>query len=103
MKAIELFNRIGSGRENALPRSGDKSVDRGLRELINQANKEGDFIIPSPGGYYRPLLGRPEERAEAEIYLRKELSRARDILFKRLKMRQTLVNMEEQLCRETAS
>ena len=102
IKASELFGYIGNGREGALPRPSDSAIDRGLREMINKANKEGDFIIPSPNGYYRPIISRPEEKADAEIYLRKELTRARDVLLKRLKMKQTLADMEDHVCRETA-
>lgn len=87
-----LFEKIGKGRRNGVSRPSHMASDRALRRLISEANKQGDIIIPlETGGYYRPDLSVPEERAEANIYLRKELHRIRELEEKAFAMEKTLV------------
>ena len=83
-QAERLFERIGTGRDRALRRPSDARLDRQLRRLIADANKSGeDCIINSGGGYYRPGA---EDRAELEIYLKKEMHRIRELKLKALRM-----------------
>lgn len=95
-KAQRLFNRIGYGRGNMIPRPSDEYTDRSLRKLINEANKKGDCIINAGnGGYYRPRPGNTVEEKELNEYLLSELHRARDILVKRLSMKRTFERWRE--------
>ena len=88
MEALELFERIGTGRGNALRRPTDKRTDRKLRRLINAANRSGkDCIINSGKGYYRPDFNSEEEAHEAKAYLNKELHRCREVAYKYKQMR----------------
>lgn len=82
-EAERLFDRIGAGPSRAVPRPKDAKVDRQLRRLIAAANVSGDCIINSGGGYYKP---RKEDRAELDVYLAIEMSRAREIQRKVRKM-----------------
>ena len=78
-----LFDRIRIGSEHALKRPKDPKVDRRLRQLIADANMNGDCIINSGNGYYRPGA---EDRAALEIYLKKEMHRIRELKLKALRM-----------------
>lgn len=73
LDAKNWFNNIGYGKKNAVPRPPNARLDREFRRLIEKANTNGDCIIPSDAGYYRPET--PEEFREAEIYIRKERHR----------------------------
>lgn len=75
-QAEYLFSRIGWGRENALMRPANRTVDRYLRELIARANERGEVIINVGEGYYRPRFFDPVERMEFEEYINKDISRA---------------------------
>ncbi len=86
MRARDHFERISYGYEGGVSRPSNKYADRRLRDLINQANKKGDCIISARGRYYRPRMYLEEEAHEAKRYFASELHRARDILFKRMKM-----------------
>lgn len=85
--AVDYFNKIPDGHRNAMPRPTDKGVDRMLRKMIENANKNGDCIINTGNGYYRPIPQDPTDEAEWNAYLAKELSRARSVLLKREKMK----------------
>ena len=86
-KAKQHFLRIPDGHKNPLPRPSDASTDRAFRELVESANKNGDCIINVGSGYYRPLPGDEIDEKEFNEYLEKDLSRARQVLLKRMKMK----------------
>lgn len=71
-----LFSRIGEGRQNAVTRPLNRTVDRYLRDLVAQANERGEVIINVGNGYYRPRFSDPVERSEFEKYINKDISRA---------------------------
>lgn len=97
-RAEELFERIGTGRHNALKRPSNSYDDRALRELINKANRSGtDCIINNGKGYYRPDLTNEAELHEVNIYLCKEINRCRDIGYKYKKMKQHIRNSMDRL------
>ena len=81
------YTRIGDGHRNAVRRPDIKCtdmdrVDRSLRRMINHANKNGDFIIPGTGGYYRPVTGDPVDELEYKEYRKMEEHRVHDIIIK---------------------
>ena len=79
-----LFDKISTGSARAIQRPKDPKVDRQLRRLISKANLSGeDCIINSGSGYYRPGAN---EKAELEIYLRKEMHRIRELKLRALRM-----------------
>lgn len=85
-RAEHLFNRIGTGAENALSRPSDARTDRALRRLIQEANQSGkDCIINVGGGYFRP--GEDDDVA-FEDYYAAERHRAWEILKKTSRMRE---------------
>lgn len=86
---MSVLERIKFGHKNALKRSGNQFKDRAERREIERANAEGDCIINVGRGYYRPIPGDPVDDKEFEEYMAGELSRARKILNKRMKMRAT--------------
>lgn len=92
MEAELLFTMIPTGRNNALTRPDDQYVDRKLRRMISQANKNGDCIINTGdgSGYYRPDHNDPIDMMELNHYFASELHRAREILFKRRKMKEAI-------------
>ena len=75
-QAESLFSRIGDGRQNAVTRPLNRTVDRYLRDLVAQANERGEVIINIGNGYYRPRFFDPVERIEFEEYTNKDISRA---------------------------
>lgn len=81
-----LFERIPTGSENALHRPSDSRTDRQLRRLIQDANMSGDCIINTGAGYFRP--GEDDDML-FEDYYESERSRAREILRKTSRMRET--------------
>lgn len=76
-QAESLFSRIGDGRQNAVTRPVNRTVDRYLRDLVARANERGEVIINVGNGYYRPRFSDPVERSEFEKYINKDISRAR--------------------------
>lgn len=86
-KAKQYFLRIPDGHKYPLPRPSDASTDRAFRELVENANKNGDCIINVGSGYYRPLPGDEVDEKEFNEYLAKDLSRARQVLLKRMRMK----------------
>ena len=89
-EAERLFNRINSERPVRRPKA--PSVDRAFRQLIENANRSGDCIIPSGNGkgYYRLDADREIDEYAFRIYKSKELARARTIIDKIEKMEETL-------------
>lgn len=87
--AQSIFERIGEGHANAIKRPWNTAVDRALRELIEQANQNGDCIIPRENGdgYYRPIPSDPVDSNEFNIYIKKEASRVKSITLKEMSMR----------------
>lgn len=75
-QAESLFSYIGYGRENAVNRPTNRTVDRYLRDLVARANERGEVIINVGNGYYRPRFSDPVERSEFEEYINKDISRA---------------------------
>lgn len=86
--AKKCFDAIGSGKKNAVSRPPNSRDDRRFRQMIEKANTNGDCIIPSEAGYYRPCT--PEECREAEIYFKKELHRIGVIAQKIRSMQQAI-------------
>lgn len=82
IEARLLFRQIGIGRERAIKRPENRSVDRKLRELIAEANLHGCLIINVGSGIYTPRLDVPEEDSELREYIAKETSRALETLRK---------------------
>ena len=86
-RARQYFLRIPDGHANPLPRPSDAVTDRAFRELVEDANRNGDCIINVGRGYYRPRPEDAVDEKELKEYLAKELSRARKIQTKRLAMK----------------
>lgn len=82
-EAEMLFDKIGTGKESAL-RVPNRFTD--FRALVAEANKNGDCIINTGGGYYRPG---PDDEPELMYYLYRELRRAKSINEKVDAMRET--------------
>lgn len=78
-EAERLFDKIGTGVAYALKRPKDAIVDRQLRRLIADANKNGDCIINDGSGYFRP--GEDDDVA-FEAYCAAERHRGWDIIHK---------------------
>lgn len=91
---IQIEN-IPRGHENAVQRPTNPIEDRVLRSQIEKANRSGDCIINVGHGYYRPVPGNAIDEAELRQYLAKDLSRARNVLFKRKKMSKTFERWRE--------
>ena len=82
IKARLLFRQIGIGRERAIKRPENRSLDRKLRRLIAEANAQGCLIINVGSGIYIPRLDVPEEDSELREYIAKETSRGVETLKK---------------------
>lgn len=79
IKAIELFNKITFGRENAVKRPPDEYTDRILRDLVNEANHKGDCIINVGKGYYKPRPSNAVEALDYKKYRLADSSRENDL------------------------
>lgn len=79
-----LFDMIGK-YDKPIKRPKNPSVDRAFRQLIQEANMNGDCIINNGEGYYRP--GKDDNVDLAE-YLLREQAKAREIMSKCVAMRQ---------------
>ena len=82
--AQAIFDRITSGAGNAVgwPAVIDKSnstIDRALRELVEQANRNGDCIINAGEGYFRPIPGNVVDEYYFHEYMAKEKSRLKEL------------------------
>jgi len=69
-----MFDKIGTGKENAYRATRKDHNDRVAREfraLVKQAQINGDAIITDRDGkgYYRPDMNRPEEVESARHYI----------------------------------
>ena len=82
IEARVLFRIIGIGRERAIKRRENRSLDRKLRRLIAEANAQGCLIINVGSGIYIPRLDVPEEDSELREYIAKETSRGVETLKK---------------------
>lgn len=78
-EAERLFDKIGTGAYYAVRRPKDAKVDRQLRRLISDANKNGDCIINDGSGYFRP--GEDDDVA-FEAYCAAERHRGWEIIHK---------------------
>ena len=82
--AQAIFDRITSGAGNAVGRPAviDKSnstIDRALRELVEQANRNGDCIINAGEGYFRPIPGNTLDEYYFHEYIVKEKNRVKEL------------------------
>lgn len=61
-----IFDKIGTGKGNAVKRPANAHTDRALRRMIEQAQGNGDIIITAGdgAGYFRPDFSDPEEAME---------------------------------------
>lgn len=82
IEARLLFRQIGIGRERAIKRPENRSLDRKLRRLIAEANAQGCLIINVGSGIYIPRLDVPEEDSDLREYIAKETSRGVETLKK---------------------
>jgi hypothetical protein len=82
-RAEILFDSIQTGKENAL-KVHNSFYD--FRKLVAEANKNGDCIINTGCGYYRPG---PDDEEELKHYLYREIHRATEITNKVDAMRET--------------
>ena len=94
IQAEEYFEKIGTGNRNAIRRPMNDMVDRALRRMVEDANTTGDCIVNVGFGYFRPDPKDPVDEKYMNEYLAKELSRARKILLKRMKMRKAYEDMK---------
>lgn len=78
-QAERLFDMIGTGAYYAVSRPKDAKTDRRLRQLVAEANMNGDCIINDGSGYFRPGL---DDDVAFEEYIAKERHRARMLLRK---------------------
>lgn len=76
--ALLRFSRIGYGKDKALRRPTNKSVDRQLRKLISKWNMDSnhDTIINTGDGYYIPRKDNPAEMLEYKQYIAQDTARA---------------------------
>lgn len=72
-RAEDLFDKIKTGRENALIVPNNFTD---FRTMVAEANKKGDCIINNGQGYFRPG---PDDEEELKHYLFRELHRANEI------------------------
>lgn len=91
---IQIEN-IPYGHENAVQRPANPLEDRKLRKEIERANRNGDCVINVGHGIYRTVPGDPIDEAELREYLAKDLSRARNVLYKRKEMSKTFERWRE--------
>lgn len=78
---IDIAN-IPFGHANAIPRPEDRKTDRALRRKIEKANKNGDCIIDTGFGYFRPDPRDEVDVHEFYLYISQNNSKAREILGK---------------------
>lgn len=93
-QAEEYFGRIRIGNRNAVKRPMNDAVDRPFRGMVEDANIHGDCIVNVGFGYFRPDPSDPADEKYMNEYLAKELSRARKILLKRMKMRKAYEDLK---------
>ena len=91
----DVLTSIPYGHREPLKRSNNKAQDRRERKEVERANLNGDCIINVGNGWYRPVPGDAVDEKEFTEYLAKELSRARAILVKRMKMKEAFAERSE--------
>ena len=79
-----IFDRITTGAGNAVGRpsvidKNNSTIDRALRELVEQANRNGDCIINAGEGYFRPIPGNVVDEYYFHEYVAKEKSRLKEL------------------------
>ena len=82
--AQAIFDRITSGAGNAVGRpavvdKNNSTIDRALRELVEQASRNGDCIINAGDGYFRPIPGNTVDEYYFHEYIAKEKSRMKEL------------------------
>ena len=82
--AQAIFDRITTGAGNAVGRpsvidKNNSTIDRALRELVEQANRNGDCIINAGDGYFRPIPGNAVDEYYFHEYIEKEKSRVKEL------------------------
>lgn len=85
-----MFDQIPFGSKEPLYMENNNIT---FRKMVAEANKNGDCIINVGRGYYRPIPGKDDE--DVDYYFARELHRAREILYKRKKMREAYENRKE--------
>lgn len=93
--AESYFIRISDGHKNAMQRPADPNVDRALRRMIEKANCDGDCIVNTGKGIFRPIPSDPIDTKMYHEYVNKDLSRARSTLKKRKCMSQTFKSWKD--------
>ena len=93
IEARLLFRQIGIGRERAIKRPENRSLDRKLRGLIAEANAQGCLIINVGNGIYIPRPWVEDEMRELNEYVNKEKSRAKQIFRKAIRMKKAADNL----------
>lgn len=83
---------IPVGRKNAIKLEGRDN--RRIRREINKANIRGEIIINNGYGYFKPDLNDKGDEAELNHYLASELHRAREILYKRQRIKEAMSKKE---------
>ena len=99
--ARTYFDRIGFGHRNAVIRpdiqaNGYDIVDRRLRELIEYANNNGDCIINTGYGYFRPIPQDPVDALYFKQYIAQENARAQKVTNKINSMETVFDNWEKE-------
>ena len=90
-QAEAIFRNIPIGKENAIRRPDNKSVDRELRDMISKANAKGALIINVGTGIYIARPWEPVERRVCEEYIAKERHRGLQLLMKASRMHNTML------------
>ena len=80
MTAEEYFDAIPKGKKHPLTRPDIPKVDRRLREMIENARREGRVIINNGQGYYEVNPQDSVELAEYVIWKDKQYSRVAKIM-----------------------
>ena len=93
--AESYFIRISDGHRNAIQRPADPNVDRILGRMIEKANCDGDCIVNTGKGIFRPIPSDPIDTSMYHEYVNKDLSRARATLKKRKCMSQTFKSWKD--------
>lgn len=77
MTAQEYFNAIPKGHREPLKRPSNANMDRQLRNLIEEARKQGRLIINNGDGYYEADPHDEIDALEFKAFIAKQKSRIR--------------------------
>lgn len=80
-----LFDKIGTGTARAVKRPANSRTDRSLRRLIAEANMNGDCIINTGFGYFRPG---EDDDMDFEAYMKAEWHKINESRRKLRRMRE---------------